>query len=1386
MKKILFILIILTLKNSYSQTVSIDNTTQTPTSLVNTLIGNSCIEVSNISISSAQSVGYFNRNNSSFPINEGIIIRNGNAKFSEGNYTGTNLDSQVNLNNDSALQALVTAQGQTGNITDVAFLEFDFVPLSNNFSFDFLFASNEYGQYQCASFDTFAFLLTNLTTNTTTNLAVIPGTNTPVSVLSIRDNAYNSGCSSTNPQLFSTYNVTNAAMSTINMRGFTNIMNASSLVTPNNPYRIRLVIGDYSDFKFDSAVFLSAGSFVTTIDLGEDATICTGNTQTITTGLDTSLYNHVWTKDGNILAETSNTLLIDAPGAYNVTVTTNNSNCVISDEIIFYELSLIPPINITDCFTTNGASHNYNLTLNNESFLEINDTLFDLFYFASLADITTNTSIPQSQVTNYSSIGNETIYIKLFNNQTSEFCDAIYSFELLVDDEIILTTPNDLSECAIANSTAVNLSNHFLFANPLNTDNFIINYFESFSTAETLTDEIIDPFVYLIPNGNTSTTIWVRVSNINFPDCYSIISFNVIIHLEPQVDTLENVLECSEYTLPPLTNGNYFTGPFGTGSALNAGDIIDQHGTYYILNGPDENGCLKESSFEVFFAEDYEIQTEYCGQFSVPTPLLGEFYTQTGGPSGTGTLLPPGTLLTVNQTIYYYAVVNDVFCTEKPFSIVINTLPPIDTLPDVVTCNSYTLESISNGNYFNLEGAFLPFGSQITESQQITIINGPDANGCSNFSFFNVTIINNIVNQTACGSYTLPALSVGEYYTLPGGPNTTGNVLIPQLTEINTVGTNTFYIYAETSTAPNCTENLSFIVEILPRPLVDDLADVIECGSYALPNLTNGNYYLLLGGPNAVGQVSYFAGQIVDLSGIRLNPGTFYIYSPPDASGCDNQSSFKVIINPLPVTPEVSDFSSCQPYSLPNPSAGNYYTEPNGPNGTGILVTASTLFTETRTFYLYSQDPNTLCFVDKPFTVFYNTLGLPDFDNINECDSYTLPNLTFQPTFPNDFEINYYSQPGGNIADIIDPSAYTFSTVGTYDVYVYATNGDRFFACTEEKSFTIIISETPSLNSFPNIESCGSFTLPNLPSSNFNINYYSETNGVGLILPNNYTFNTPGTYDIFVYADNPNNANCSNEEHFILKINPLLDLNINDEIICVDPITRDPIGTVTLQSGLNPNFFEVNWFFNNQLVFTGPNYTTNQSGLYTVETTKLTPEFGTNCNYSISTVEVLESSNAIATISQSSDFDEIANLYIEINSGLGTYEFSLDGGPYQTSNIFNNVSSGEHIVTIRDTFGNCEEVILETIVLKYPHYFTPNGDGNNETWNIFDMQDFPEAMITIFDRYGKLIKQFSTATFGWDGTFNGYELPATDYWFVLNYTRNGQIKEFKSHFSIVR
>lgn len=88
--------------------------------------------------------------------------------------------------------------------------------------------------------------------------------------------------------------------------------------------------------------------------------------------------------------------------------------------------------------------------------------------------------------------------------------------------------------------------------------------------------------------------------------------------------------------------------------------------------------------------------------------------------------------------------------------------------------------------------------------------------------------------------------------------------------------------------------------------------------------------------------------------------------------------------------------------------------------------------------------------------------------------------------------------------------------------------------------------------------------------------------------------------------------------------------------------------------------------------------------------------------------------------------------------------------------------------------------------ITYPNFFTPNGDGYNDFWNISNLPETFEPKIYIFDRYGKLIKQINPYGNGWDGTFNGQNLPSTDYWFKLEYVENGTNKEFKSHFSLKR
>ena len=1396
---------------SFSQTITVDNTTNSPADLVNLLLQNSCVAVSNISISSNQSVGYFNQNGSSFPINEGIIIRNGLAVNTQGSYTGLNLSTTApGSGTDAFLQTLSNNSGQTGPITDVAFLEFDFIPISNSFSFDFLFASNEYGQYQCGFSDVFAFVLTNLSTGVPTNLAVIPGTSTPVTVKDIRNSIYNfpgQSCLSSNPLYFDVYNVNNPGASTLNMRGHTVVMNASSAVVPNVPYKIRLVIGDYNDSSYDSSVFISGGSFTTSLDLGPDQTICTGNTAILDTQLDNT-YTYQWFQDGNPVGASTPTFTVNTPGTYTVEIT--KGTCLLTDTVVFNSLPVTNPINLQTC-NTGAASYTFNLTANNETQLGIDDTVYNLFYYSSMADVVTNSFI--AVPTSFSTATGQTIYVKIFNTVTNQFCDAVYQFDLLINATVNATQPNDVQLCEDLSGTTYFLG--ALDSQVLNGQSgYNVLYYTFQADAMAGNGATISSITF--PTGTTTATVWIRMQDSTNSACFDVTSVDIIVNPLPPVDELADVVECSSYVLPVLINGNYFTGPNGTGTPLFAGNTIDLGAIYYIYNGLDANGCFNESSFNAYFVDEYEPILDNCGSFTIPTPPynIGAFYTAAGGPTGTGTLIPQGTIFgnttqsTIVQTVFYYAEVNSVFCKDEQFDINIHPLPLIDTLPDVTYCNSYTLPPLTNGNYFSgTGGTGTPYfaGNTITTTQTMYIYNNnsfTDVNGnpggCSFQTSFQINIVDTSLFTTvnSCVIYTLPAITFGGYYTAPMGGGT-------PITNLTITSSQTVYYYANTTLLPNCTDNLNYNIIIHPLPLVDTIASGVYCGEFVLPVLTNGAYYILPGGPTVPGQVALNAGNIIDLTGLSLNPGTYYVFNGPDANNCTNEQSFTISLNPFPPADGVIDRFVCTPYSVPQPVNGTIYTAPGGPTGGGTLVQPSDVFNVTNTFYLYNIDATTGCEINKLFIVTYSGINLPDFQNVLVCEAqnYTLPAITHVAPTPENFTIGYFYDQAGSLPVT---SGQIFNTPNTTTtIWVVASNGDRI-ACISQDSFDIIVCETPVITPivFP-AEKCGTYVLPTLPTVGYNIGYFTTPNGVGPITNLNIVNNTgaPGNlpavsldFTYYVYATATNNVNCNDEQVFSFTVHPLLDLTLQDGIICVDPITNIAIDTYTVHTGLNPAEFSANWFLNGTLMGTGVSYTATQAGVYDVEFIKLTPEVGTNCNYRNTTVTIIASSPAVASFTVSQEFDTY-NTFITVNitNGFGNYVYQLeypDGstGAFQTSNVFTNLEPGEYFVNIYDTLGNCSPSRVGPIyIINYPNYFTPNGDGIHETWNITDLAQQPNSIISIFDRYGKLLKQISPAGIGWDGKYNGKDMPSSDYWFSIEYTSQSNQKSiFKSHFSLKR
>jgi gliding motility-associated-like protein len=272
--------------------------------------------------------------------------------------------------------------------------------------------------------------------------------------------------------------------------------------------------------------------------------------------------------------------------------------------------------------------------------------------------------------------------------------------------------------------------------------------------------------------------------------------------------------------------------------------------------------------------------------------------------------------------------------------------------------------------------------------------------------------------------------------------------------------------------------------------------------------------------------------------------------------------------------------------------------------------------------------------------------------------------------------------------------------------------------------------------------------------------------------------------------ERPFPAGCYAVVEVQLVVNPLPILALQESYrLCVDafgnPIEEE-FGSTSppvIDTGLSTPEYRFIWEIDGQLQFgeTQGSIVASQAGVYTVTATNQ----ATGCENSASTTVVLSSPPLVYDAQTTSGAFAGVHTIEASASGLGSYVYQLDDGPFQNSGIFENVSPGSHIITITDENG-CGSVEIEVGVIDYPRFFTPNNDGFHERWNIIGIATNPTAKIYIFDRHGKLIKQISPTSAGWDGTYNGNPLPSSDYWFRVEYTEDDTQKQFRGHFTLKR
>lgn len=590
----------------WCQNIRVDANTYTPQQLVEDILINNSTCIENIVVTNViggdfgaanKSYGYFEANGSSFPFQSGIILSTGKIVNAQGPNNSLSDDDAPNWGGDTDLQTILNEP----NTTNATILEFDFDSPASQISFRYIFASEEYQEGNsntCRYSDLFGFLIRPVGTTEYTNIAIVPNTQTPVKVTTVHP-TIPGGCEAVNEFYFDRFN---DATAPINFNGQTKILTATADVVPNQTYHVKLVIADEQNYRYDSAVFLEAGSFQLSTDLGPNLltstgnALCYGETYTLD-ATQTNATSYKWFKDGvELTSETNPTLTIDEPGSYNVEVILT-SNCISYGEAVveYFPEIMVTNATLTECDQNQDGITFYNL-YDAESALTINDNeLFVSNFFLSVTDAQQDNNPILNPNSYQNTTQDQIVYARI---ESRSGCFKIAELQLSISTNTLNVAPQSACDDAptdgFADFDLNDITASFQTQIPADA---IATYFLTEADAFNNTNALSSPFRNTEIN---SQTIFVKVTSNN--QCYAVATIELDVLYTPTLLDDETVFYC-ENLFPETTRiyggvlndapNNYYYEWFFNGNLIpeNSSYIeVNETGIYTVVV-TDPNGC---------------------------------------------------------------------------------------------------------------------------------------------------------------------------------------------------------------------------------------------------------------------------------------------------------------------------------------------------------------------------------------------------------------------------------------------------------------------------------------------------------------------------------------------------------------------------------------------------------------------------------------------------------------------------------------------------------------------------------------------------------------------------------------------------------------------------
>ncbi|HEX8270227.1 MAG TPA: T9SS type B sorting domain-containing protein, partial [Flavobacterium sp.] len=627
---------------------------------------------------------------------------------------------------------------------------------------------------------------------------------------------------------------------------------------------------------------------------------------------------------------------------------------------------------------------------------------------------------------------------------------------------------------------------------------------------------------------------------------------------------------------------------------------------------------------------------------------------------------------------------------------------------------------------------------------------------------------------------------------------------------------------------PSCYVLTTLNISLSEQPTANPLSDYVICESTPyngteLFNLNSKNSQLLGGQSNAAFSITYHASQTEADNKTGILPSVYsnaqlaeILYARIENisnPACYATTTLNIQVIQQPATIAVSDYTACDGNNdgfesfnlsqktneiLNGQSASTfevkyYLNQQDMQNQVNhVIIPVTNVANQQLIYYTVSAIGTVGCTASGSFRLVVSSSPLLNTaNNIFICDDNSNDGLGTFDLYSNipsilgnqngaDFSTSYHfsfadALTGGNALNS------NYQNVSNPQTIYFRLQNNQNTSCFITSSFAIGLYRMPIANPLPNITECDTgndgtesfdlslqtpIILGQQAQSDFNVAYFLSMSDA--ISGNNPlpSFVTMGNATIYAKITR-NNTTCYDIEDFQLITKPSPDLQLEDSYaICEGSqiIIHAP-----------PGLSSYTWSDGS----TSSSIVVTEQGSFSLTGTK---NYG---NLTCSTTEnfTVDSSTAptITDVIINDWTDDQNNITIQV-AGNGEYEYSLDGSHFQTSNEFHNLEAGQYTVYVNDRKG-CGLITKEVYLLMYPRFFTPNGDGIHDTWQIKFSRLEPDTQLTLYDRYGKLITNYTGYDFGWDGTLNGQHLPASDYWFVV---RRESGKEYRGNFSLKR